>query len=106
LAGGDDRLAGQQGRANQIDGRVAAGERFDDDIDIAREQVVEAFRPIDAGERFGLAGALVAGASVGDMRETELRDGVRTGEAAGDGRTDGAEAKNADATAGIAITRA
>ena len=71
LAGGDHRLAGQQRRADVVDRRFAAGNRFDDDVDVAGEEVVEALGPGEAGERLGLAGALVAGATVGDVREFE-----------------------------------
>ena len=46
-----------------------------------------------------MPGTLVAGATVGDVRQAKLRDGVGAGEPAGDGGTDGAETKDADLTA-------
>src|SRR5262245_14667982 len=103
LAGGDNRFASQQGGANVICSRFTAGHGFDDDVDVAGEEVVEALGPVDAGQRFRLTGTLVAGAPVSDVRESELRDGIGAGEAAGDGRADRAETEDADATTGIAF---
>ena len=45
LVGGDDRLAGEQRRANPAGGRLEAADRFDDDVGVAAKDVVDARGP-------------------------------------------------------------
>ena len=96
----DHRFAGEQRAADVVDGRLGADDRFDDDVDVAGEQVVEPVGPGQtAGERLGLPRALLACAPIADVGELEVRRRVGAGETPGDGGPDGAEAENADATA-------
>src|SRR5205823_1108589 len=106
LARGDNRFTGEERGTDVIDRGLLAGDGFDDDVDIAGEEIVEALGPGELGERLRLAGALVAGASVGDMRQFDVREGIGAGEAPGDGRADRAKTENADATADVAIAGA
>ena len=103
LARGDHRLAGEKRGADVVDRRLAPRDRFDDDVDVAREQVVEALGPVQAGKRLRLPGTLVAGAPVGDVGEFERPGEVGAGESPGNGRTDRAKTENADATTRVAI---
>jgi hypothetical protein len=79
--------------------------RFDDDLDVAGEQVVTRVGPDDAVRGgFGLSGALVARAPVADVGELEAGNRIRAGEPPGDRRPDGTETEDADQTAWRAWT--
>src|SRR5262249_32835350 len=95
----------QERRTNQIDRGLAARNRFNDDINVAGEEVVEPLGPGDAGERLRLTATLVAGASIGDVCELELGDGIGTGGAPGERRSGWAGTEEAKATAIVAVGR-
>ena len=76
---GDHRLAREQGGAHVVHCRLGAWNGFDDDVDVAGEEVVEAVGPGEPGERIGLARLLVFRAPITEMCEFEV--GNRVGSA-------------------------
>jgi len=71
LVRGDDGLAREQGAPDVVNRGLAAADGFDDDVDVAGKEIVEAIGPDETGDLLGLPGALLAGAAITDEREFE-----------------------------------
>ena len=67
--GGDYRLASLQRAPNPVGCRVEAADRFDHDVDVALQDLIETRCPDDA--RVAELEALAVGAAIDDVRELE-----------------------------------
>src|SRR5204862_4619680 len=95
----DDRFPGPQGVAPPVGGRIEPADRFDDDVDVAGEQLVDRCGPPDLRE-LRMRGAFRVGAAIEDVRELQSAGGVGGRQTAGERGADGAETEEADAAAG------
>jgi hypothetical protein len=101
LVRGDDRLAGSERRARPLGRRLEAANGFDHDVEIGGEDVADVGGPGDGRHTRLLDQGFTfqRGVAIEDVCELETGGSVGTGQAAGDGGTDGAKPEDCYTTA-------
>ena len=99
LVCGDDRFACKERGAHPLGGRLDAADRLDDDVDVARQDVVDAIGPDDSARVPGRKPvALLVSAAIENVGEIETMNCVGN-EPPSDGRSDRAQSKQTHPTA-------